>query len=334
MTDTWASGPAIRGVTEETIAPGCPLPLVLRPRRRGTDAASFAAEHAVLIRERVLRHGGVLMRGFSGPNIDAFRQVIVALSGQPLEYLERSSPRHEVGDTIYTSTDYPARQTIFMHNEQSYNLTWPMRIFFHCVVPPRAGGATPLADCRRVYTRIPERARERLERDGYCYARHFGRGLGLTWQEAFQTSRPKDVEEYCRANAISWEWEEGENLSTRQVRPVSVRHPVTGEQVWFNHLTFFNIRLLGADVAEALLAEGRESLPNNTYYADGSEIEPALLDELREAYEQETVRFDWEQGDVLILDNMLTAHGREPFTPPRKVVVGMSEPYSWSAGSR
>jgi len=30
---------------------------------------------------------------------------------------------------------------------------------------------------------------------------------------------------------------------------------------------------------------------------------------------------------VLLLDNMLAAHGRNPFTGARKVVVGMAEPY-------
>ena len=45
-------------------------------------------------------------------------------------YMERSSPRHEVADHVYTSTDHPPRHPIALHNEQSYNITWPLRIFF------------------------------------------------------------------------------------------------------------------------------------------------------------------------------------------------------------
>ncbi|MFJ8027014.1 hypothetical protein [Streptomyces sp. NPDC096311] len=30
--------------------------------------------------------------------------------------------------------------------------------------------------------------------------------------------------------------------------------------------------------------------------------------------------------DVLVVDNMLAAHGREPFTGPRKIAVAMAEP--------
>ena len=33
----------------------------------------------------------------------------------------------------------------------------------------------------------------------------------------------------------------------------------------------------------------------------------------------------WRAGDVLLIDNMLTAHGRNPFSGKRSVVVGMSQ---------
>jgi hypothetical protein len=81
-------------------------------------------------------------------------------------------------------------------------------------------------------------------------------------------------------------------------------------------------------VAETLLSMGKENLPNNTYYGDGADIEPAALDELRAAYDAETVTIPWQEGDIMMLDNMLAAHGREPYTPPRQIVVGMAEPCS------
>ena len=61
---------------------------------------------------------------------------------------------------------------------------------------------------------------------------------------------------------------------------------------------------------------------------DGADIEPAALDELRAAYDAETVTIPWQEGDIMMLDNMLAAHGREPYTPPRQIVVGMAEPWS------
>jgi alpha-ketoglutarate-dependent taurine dioxygenase len=320
---------ALQGITEEQLAPGQSLPLVMRPDNQNpdTELLGVVSRHRKAIRERLLRYGGILFRGFPDVTVPTFRGLIVAICGDPLQYLERSSPRHEVKDSIYTSTDYPAKQSIFLHNEQSYNITWPLRIFFHCVVAAPSGGATPLADCRRIYRRISAPTREKLA-DGYCYARHFGGQMGLTWQEAFQTSERAVVEEYCGKNDIGFEWAADGTLSTRQIRRVVSQHPETLEPVWFNHLTFFNIATLGPRTARALLSLGREQLPNNTYHADGTDIEPAVLEELRNAYLAEMVTFSWQPGDILMLDNMLVAHGREPFTPPREVVVGMAEPYS------
>ena len=326
--------PDIFPLAEARLIPGPPLPLVIEPAREEIDAVAWATAHRRPIRELLLRHGGILFRGFTGGSVETFRSFIAAVSDEPLPYMERSSPRHEVGNRIYTSTDYPPRHRIPLHNEQSYNIIWPLRIFFHCVVPPASGGATPVADCRNVYQRISPAVRERLEERDYLYVRHFGTGMGLSWQEAFQTDDRAAVERYCADNDIEFSWGAGEELTTRQRRPVSASHPDSGEMTWFNHLTFFNVSTLDSMVAEALLLMGKENLPNNTYYGDGAEIEPAALDELRAAYEAEAVVIPWQEGDVMMLDNMLVAHGREAYRPPRQIVVGMAEPWSRFGSSR
>jgi hypothetical protein len=98
--------------------------------------------------------------------------------------------------------------------------------------------------------------------------------------------------------------------------------------VWFNHATFFHITTLEASLRNALLAEfAEEDLPTNTYYGDGSPIEADVLEQLREIYRQETISFTWQEHDILMLDNMLSAHGRNPYAGPRKVLVGMAEPF-------
>jgi alpha-ketoglutarate-dependent taurine dioxygenase len=205
-----------------------------------------------------------------------------------------------------------------------------MRIFFFCVQAPGKGGATPIADTRRVFERIAPEIRERFMERKYMYTRNFGDGFGLSWQEAFQTTLKSEVQEYCCLNRIECEWKSERRLRTKQVREVAARHPKTGEWVWFNHLTFFHVSTLDRDLQEVIMKEFvEEDLPNNTYYGDGYKIEEEVLERLREAYLKETVRFDWEEGDVLMLDNMLAAHGREPYTGERKVAVGMAETCGW-----
>src|SRR5262249_45285254 len=104
----------------------------------------------------------------------------------------------------------------------------------------------------------------------------------------------------------------------------------TGEESWCNHLTFFHVSTLEPALRDLLTSElPTEELPNHTYYGDGSPIEAEVLEELRAIYRRRTLSFPWGAGDVLLLDNVLTAHAREAFSGPRRVVVGMADPVAW-----
>lgn len=305
------------------------LPLVVEAAIKGVSLRDWALNNRELLETQLLKYGAVLFRGFTLSTAEDFEQTVSALAGEVMQYRERSSPRTEVGRNIYTSTDYPAEHSIFPHNEHSYSLTFPLKLFFFCLSPPARGGETPLVDTRRVYRNISPETRERFLEKGWMYVRNFNDGFGLSWQTVFQTEDRAEVERYCRSKAIEVEWKPDNRLRTRQVRPVTARHPRTGEVVWFNHATFFHVSTLEPPVREALLAEYRdEELPNNTYYGDGSPIEPAVMDELRAAYLKDTVSFPWREGDVVMLDNMLTAHARAPFEGPRKILFAMADPFS------
>jgi hypothetical protein len=251
------------------------------------------------------------------------------MSEQPLSYNERSSPRSQVSGNIYTSTDYPPDKAIFLHNEQSYNITFPLRIFFFCLTAATCGGQTPIADSRKVYRRISPRIKDRFAELGYLYVRNFRDGVGLPWQTAFQTTDKSKVEQYCLGNDIKFEWRQG-GLRTYQVRRAIAKHPHSSDMTWFNHITFFHVSTLDRPIEQTLLEQyGEEDLPNNTYYGDGTRIEAGVLDELREAYLAEKVVFAWQRGDILMLDNMLASHGREPYDGPREILVAMTSPFNW-----
>lgn len=316
-------------IKADELQPGQALPLQIQPAGAELNLLAWAEHNAEFIRSSLLKHGGILFRNFDVPGVTEFEQVIETLSAAPLEYRERSSPRHNVSDKIYTSTDYPADQSIFLHNENSYQHTWPLKIFFFCETPAQRGGETLIADGRQVYARLAPQLRERFRQKRVMYVRNFRPGLGLPWQTVFQTRDRAAVEEYCARASIKTEWRAGDSLRTRQVRPAVLRHPQTGEAVWFNHAAFFHVSTLAPALRKELLANFKEDeLPSNTYYGDGSPIEPAVLDDIRAAYWQEVVPVAWQQGDVLLLDNMLAAHGRAPFAGSRKILVGMAEPCS------
>jgi alpha-ketoglutarate-dependent taurine dioxygenase len=305
------------------------LPWVLKPRLPGFDLLQWARNNREWINQALDKQGGILFRGFDLAEVSEFSNFAKAFSGELLNYQERSSPRKEVGGQIYTSTEYPADQAIFLHNENSYQHTFPLRIFFYCVVPAQIGGETPIADMRKVYQKIPESVRRKFAEKGIMYVRNFGHGFGLSWEDVFQTRDRAEVERYCRSSGIDVEWSGNGCLRTRQVRPAITSHPRTKEMLWFNHGVFFHVSTLPPSIREALLRGLKEEeLPSNTYYGDGSPIEASALELLREIHRQETVTFPWQKGDLLLLDNMLVSHGRNPFSGERRVVVAMAEPFS------
>jgi alpha-ketoglutarate-dependent taurine dioxygenase len=305
---------------------GLTLPRVIEPHLEGVLLWAWAERNRAFIEENLLRAGALLFRGFKVKTADEFESCVRAVCPELLHYNERTTPRAQVSDWIYTSTEYPSNQPIAMHNELSYANRWPMKLWFFGARPAPEGGETPLADVRKVYERISPEIRERFMRKGWMLVRNFGDGLGLQWQDSFGTTSRAEAENYCRRSDISFEWRDRNRLRTSQVRPAVARHPRTGELSWFNHLAFYHVSSLSPELRESLLSQFAESdLPFNTYYGDGSPIEEPVVEEIREAYRQEVVEFPWQAGDILLLDNMLVAHGRKPYNGPRRILVAMSE---------
>ena len=306
------------------------LPLVIEPCVNDLDPIAWAETQREFIAHELDQHGALLFRGFDIRSVERFEEFIRVTSSGALPYHERTSPRSQVSGNIYTSTDYPATESIFLHNEQSYNVQFPLKIYFFCVAPATQGGETPIADTRKIFNTIDPDIRDRFSKQGYVYTRNFGNGFGLSWQQSFQTSNKAEVEQYCAQHQITCTWLDDDRLRTTQLRSAIARHPRTGAPAWFNHATFFHISTLNPVMRDFLLSEfAEEDLPNNTYYGDGSPIEPGVMDHLRQAYLREKVVSPWQQFDVLMVDNMLASHAREPFSGDRRVVTGMADPHLW-----
>ncbi len=319
-------------ITRKPLREDSLLPLVLEPATEGIDVSSWARENRALLDDLLDRHGGLLFRGFALDGEGGFAHFIDGLTEARYEYTYRSTPRRELSEKIYTSTEYPSDQSIPMHNEMSYTSRWPLRIWFYCALPSEQGGETPIADGREVYRRIDPALRQRFADQKVMYVRNYGDGFDLRWQEVFQTDDRLEVDAFCRANEIDFEWRSNDRLRTRQVCQAVAKHPRTNEMVWFNQAHLFHVTSLAAEVRDSLLSVfGEDGLPRNTYYGDGSPIESSALDEIRGAYESSAIVFSWQAGDLVMLDNMLTAHGRKPYRGARKILVGMANPYGLDA---
>lgn len=302
-------------------------PRVLEPTRALPDPAVWAAAERDALERLSQRHGGLLLRGFAVPGPEGLEALVRALYGDTMAYVDRAAPRTRVCGRVYTATDYPRDLRVFLHNESSFAARWPLKIAFLCETPASEGGATPIADVRRVLERLDPELLRPFEQQGVLYVRNFGAGpFGLRWQVAFQTEDRTQLERWCRGAGIELEWR-GEALRTRQRRPAVARHPETGERVWFNHAAALHVSTLEERRRRTLLKlMSEQDLPQNVYYGDGSPIAPEAMEAVRDAYRRETQFFDWRAGDVLLLDNMLMAHGREAYAGPRRLFVTMAAP--------
>lgn len=306
---------------------GRKLPLVVQAGIETPDLFRWAANNREFINGNLADCGALLFRGFHIQTQADFERFLPAVSTDLVNYMEGSSPRTQLGEKVYSSTEYPALQTIMMHNELAYVKSPPLRIWFCCLKASEQGGETPIADVRRVFQRIAPSVREKFRAKQWSLVRNFGNGMSLPWQTSFITNEKTEVERYCRASDVEYEWLDEHHLRTRCIRPAVIQHPTTGEWVWFNHIAFWHLSSLAPAVRQSMLAVFDEKdVPYNTYYGDGSPIEDHVVQAITEAYDYEKITFPWREGDVLMLDNMLTAHGRNPFVGTRKVLVAMADP--------
>ncbi|MBW4506976.1 MAG: amino acid adenylation domain-containing protein [Scytonematopsis contorta HA4267-MV1] len=314
-------------VTKYFLKPEGNLPLVITPKLSDLNLPIWAENNKEFIFNNLLQYGGILFRGFSISEKEDFEQFVSAMCPQLINYIESSTPRTKLSEKVYTSTEFPADQTIFLHNESSYASTYPMKIWFCCIEPANQGGETPIADVRKVFQRINPRIRRCFHEKGWMLVRNYGDGFGLSWQKAFNTTDKTVMEEYCRNANIELEWKDNNRLRTRQIRPAIAQHPKTGEMVWFNHTVFWHVSSLQTQFREKFLSEfTEEDLPYSTFYGDGSPIENSVIEEIRQAYQKEIIIYPWQKGDILMLDNMLVAHGRNSYSGKRTILTAMGEP--------
>jgi hypothetical protein len=301
----------------------------------GEPLSEWWRHHERTVRQELLAQGAVLLRGFAVDTVERFEAARALLLSRPGSYVEGATPRRQLGAHVYTSTEFPASEAIALHNENSYALSWPGHLLFGCLREPETGGATPVADVRRVLGRLgPALVEEFERRGGWLLRRAYGDWFGLGWKRAFGTEDRAEVDAYCRGADVAADWLPDGGLRTTQVRPVTANHPVTGEPVWFNHVHFWHASALGAETRELLEEEyGPEGLPYSTHYADGTPIPDDVVARIVDAFRAETVAQPWRRGDLMLVDNMLAAHGREPFTGSREVVVAMGDPVLRTAGA-
>jgi alpha-ketoglutarate-dependent taurine dioxygenase len=306
------------------------LPRVIRPAVPDLDLLEWTANNLALIEKELVRYGAILFRGFKVNSAIEFEKFALAIC--PELFNENGEhPRRTVSGQVYTPVFYPPDKQLLWHNENSFNHRWPGRIWFCCLSPATTGGETPLVDSRRVYQLLDPSIRKRFTGKGVMYVRNYGNRMGLDWQTVFQTSDKAEVERRCSEGLMEFRWHDENRLRTSCMRPAVVRHPVSGEMVWFNQAQHWHVSCLDPEARQVLTSSFREQdLPRHCYYGDGSPIEDSVMKEILDVYKSLEVSFPWQANDIVMLDNLLTAHGRNRFSGERKMLVAMGAMMSYA----
>jgi alpha-ketoglutarate-dependent taurine dioxygenase len=309
------------------LQPDLHFPLVVQPTMSGVSLPAWIGNNKEYLSTELAKHGALLFRDFTVDSASKFEEFAKAVSATGELFEEYGDlPRDDPKLKVYHSTPYPADKSILFHNESSHMHRWPMKIMFYCVKAAEKKGATPIVDCRETYKALDPALVQRFADKKVMYVRNFIEGLDVSWQQFFQTSNKERVEEYCRRASIEFEWKSDRHLRTSQVCPAVLKHPYTGEMLFFNQVQLHHISCLDSDVRDSMLTMfSEEDLPRNVYYGDGTPIEDAVIAEISEVYERLAVRFAWQAGDVVVFDNMMIAHARDPFEGARKILVAMAD---------
>ncbi|WP_272874250.1 TauD/TfdA family dioxygenase [Williamsia soli] len=294
------------------------------------DASGAVESRRAEILETVHSMGSVLLRGFDELSVEEFSGVAEIL----LDDVVRENGEHEpIGASSFVQTPvrFSPERKLLWHNENSFNHRWPLILLFCPVVTATSGGRTPLTDARELLRVLDPAIVELFRERGITYVRRFGNGIGLPWQKVFGTDIRSKLESRAAAEGVAVEWGTGGKLTTWSVRPAMISHPLTGELAWFGQPTHWHPACLEDETREALIdVLGVDDLPRDCRFGDGSVIPDSVMVELVAAHESIESSFDWIVGDVLIVDNVLSAHARDAYEGPRRLLVAMGNEHEFA----
>ncbi|QJB30476.1 TauD/TfdA family dioxygenase [Chitinophaga oryzae] len=285
--------------------------------------------HKGLLDELLFDAGAILFRGVTMNSLETFKEVVEGMI-VPRSFLESNATRTQFNPGILNASEYDPKRKIHLHTEFSHSYHFPEKLIFGCIQPADSGGATLIADNRKLTSLLDKELVRCFVEKGITYRRnlHGGSGVGPSWQECFQTEDREVVAAYCKSNNMSFSWTNNGGLLLVYTNEALRKHPVSGDYVWFNHIDQFLLSFLyEPEVFEGMLllhGNDENALPMHVTYGDGGAIPGKFLKDLHALFEKIEVPVQWNRGEILLIDNLLTLHGRSAYEGNRKVLVSMS----------
>lgn len=288
----------------------------------------------------LIEHGGIVFRGFPLASSGEFSDLAGVLGVFEGDYAGGATPRAKVTGNVMEATRFAKEAKLPLHQEMAYLRDYPGRIAFFCKEVAEQGGETIIADMREFTSRLPADIRQTLERVGIMNVRNFGPPVPDTgeipsdhpdqrsWEFAFFTSDPKEVEAICAAKGMETLWNEDGALTVRSALPAFQRHPVTGDRLYRAVIHIDGGTGLVAALPEARRKRVEEMLAKQAhrsgyYLGDGSPVPKPMFQAMNVILDELEVKWAWQAGDIMVLDNLLTSHGRNAFEGTRDVQAAL-----------
>jgi alpha-ketoglutarate-dependent taurine dioxygenase len=308
---------------------GVVFPLGLSPTREDItleDTISWFREHKEEIEGLLTQHAVIVFRGFPLHSPAHFDRLLAALPYLPFPYEGGNAPRHRVVGNVYTSTELPHMYPLLSHHEMAYRSTFPHKLFFFCEVPAQKDGETPICLSNVIYEDIAEHKKEFLAKvleHGACYIKIFhdknvpgAPNTSKSWQDAYETEDRAVVEAATTKMGNTFKWLPNGSFERHAiVKPAIREHPVTGKKAWFNNIHFSH---------PACWNTTKEFLTSYVTFGNGEEMDPEDAIYVNTQIFKNSVNLKWRAGDMAMVDNMAVLHGRNSYTPPRKVYLVMT----------
>jgi len=207
------------------------------------------------VEKQILNYGAVLIRGFQLNDAPEFERAIKSLQPNLSDSYRGTSPRSVFPGTqfCFSAADAPVNYPIAQHCEMSFLRSPPKQLYFGCLQESKSGGGeTALCDFRAVAQQLDGPLRNKFATKKLLYQRRHNNegekwttdvGSMLSWRQMFGTSDKSKVEELCREEGApqpQWIGQNNDTFYQEWKDEPFVRHPVTKETVWFNHLQVFH----------------------------------------------------------------------------------------------
>jgi len=307
----------------------CPHPVT--PPNEGMtldEERAYFKENQKEIREQLLEHGSLWIRGFSLPkSVAGHRELYESLSLTPcLDPLHSSGLRKFASerDVVYEEVNKEGLRGhyIGLHQESTSKRTAAYAAFV-CwqtatdKTEPR--GRFLIADGKRVLARLPPALLQKL------YDRQVRISVSNLDLPASTPGALKGVFKTLVDKAITPKFDmdlemiygvdgtsEGRLMAVESRESPINRHPITKEPVWFcnahNHLRYLRDRR-PTQVPEVGMTD--------VFFGDLGRLEPEECEAIKRASEESIVSVPMEEGDVILVDNYRVLHGRDIFKGDR-----------------